>query len=72
MSSLRFTKPLRIKGLPEEAVAEWEGLNVGLASMFPYYIGSLAEEPARIWDDDKKSGVLMVRLSMTQVNSHTV
>ncbi len=54
MSSLCFTKPLRIKGLPEEAAAEWEGLKVGLASMFPYYIGDIQEGPARIWDDEKK------------------
>lgn len=51
MSSLRFTKPLKIKGLPPEAEAEWVDLEVGLASAFPLSIGHLALEPARQWDE---------------------
>jgi len=54
MSTLRFTQPLRIKGLPPEAIAEWEDLHVGLASMFPYYIGCIDAGPSRIWDEENK------------------
>ncbi|MFT5849643.1 MAG: hypothetical protein ACI9H6_000456 [Patiriisocius sp.] len=54
MSSLRFTKPLQIKGLPKEVESEWEGLIVGLASAFPFSIGCIDTGPARIWDDKKE------------------
>ncbi len=55
MSSLRFIKPLLIKGLPPEAAVEWKGLSVGLESMFPYYIGDIAEEQPRTWDEEIKT-----------------
>ena len=54
MSSLRIKEPLRIKGLPDEAAGEWEGLVIGLASTFPHGIGTIGVESGRIWDDELK------------------
>lgn len=55
MSSLRFTKPIRIKGLPPEAAEEWVGLEVSLASMVPWSFGYLGPAPAREFDETSKT-----------------
>lgn len=54
MSSLRFTTPIYLEGLEEEAANEWVGLTVGLASMFPYAIGHLGPAPIRKWNEVSK------------------
>ncbi|MEX0913024.1 MAG: hypothetical protein WDZ56_00680 [Candidatus Paceibacterota bacterium] len=55
MSSLRFTKPIRLEGLPPEVAEEWVGLEVGLASAAPAIFGYLGPAPARIWDEESES-----------------
>jgi hypothetical protein len=57
MSSLRFTKaPAKPFSVPQETWdAEWIGLVVGLASVFPLTIGYLGLGPPRIYDDVKKT-----------------
>ena len=55
MSSLRFTIPIRIKGLPEEAKGEWVGLEVSLASIGPWSFGYIGPAPAREFDEELKT-----------------
>lgn len=66
MSSLRFTKPIHIDGLPAEAAAEFVGLHVGLASAFPQAIGLLQSAPTRWWDD--KIGIYRFGESAPPIN----
>lgn len=52
MPALRFTKPIRLKGLSEETVNEWVGLEVELASGASKIFGYLGDPPAFAWSDE--------------------